>query len=721
MSSLRGRKSFALLLILAAASALRIVEPQQDAVLLAGGMHNGYPMRTVHFLIDLRENQHHEHAPMLEFIVKWQDDVKTTFPLTTNSSHFRFDMTLNDLGSYFCHVRLLDGATADVLAHTSVSFEITRNASQVYKPPRRLPAALPLPPANDSPKRIKVAFVCDVGDIDGFKLQLLQQLKVLSDGPIRATVIDLSCIHESSAAFLKHLAPLVRVVRLCLQIPQTRAWPSRTAFVDAAMHELQNASSTASLSRPLQKVFQPLIDALLPQDVLAIGNSGLARNESGTSAYIISLARLLGIPIVLDLGARGPNALPEASLRSSIALTIAPSEFVSDGARRRLPRTPSATIAPIVNTTLFSRARALKECRTRRFASNDSLVIAYIGRISSEKGPGMFVRAAAAMQSMLPNTSSNVRFVMIGRGKLKQDVEALARRLRVPVEFTGFVPHKELPCDLIDIDVLVFITPIDETFGLAAFEAMLMRTAVVAFPSGGSQAFLKDDETAIVVKTQTPQAVAAALIDLASTPRRLDRIARNAQHYALVSFSSQRARPMYERAYRWAASKPPREPFESEAARVLPHPDAVRWMIALRPCENYLDAQLAYNKGTRMMWSDGLRRAIELLETSAACNWGDICGALLNLGAAYKRAGAKPKAKDALLKAHACTEDNDFRVHAHLGTLLRQMGDFEAAERHLRRALDLEPHHVDTTKALGYLFVQRCARWGGARRIRLGY
>ena len=680
----------------------RILEPQQDALFVAQGEHNGYPMYTVDFLFNIQGYSTSVRPVQLELLIKWQDDVKTMFQLPAGAQFYSVDITLNDLGSYFCDARLLDSYSGAVLASTSVSFEITRNTTHLHPSSnrrRRSSAATLVSPIGD--EIVSVAYMCDVGIIGGFKLQLSHQLDRLPQNTFRTKIIDLSCIDEINADFLHHLAPDHReqVVRICLQL-NSEEWHTPLAFVNAALSELETKRDVALLSPKVRKVLDPLFAALRGVDVLVMGNAKLAINASGTNAYIPLVAHILDIPVVLDLGARGPHALPESGT-NAISLMIAPSAFVVDVARRHLPDTPIITIAPIINRTLFSYTRAHRAC-SHRVPKDGTLIVAYVGRISSEKGPGMFVRAAAAMNRHA--LASRIRYWMIGDGKLRQDIERLAERLLVDIKFWGFTPHKELPCLLLDVDITVMSTLIDETFGLAAFEAMLMRSVVVSFPSGGSREFLIDDKTAVVAKTQTPEAIAAAIANLVGDPERRSRIARTAQHHALVYYPSEEAEDLYARAYRWAARKLPQKFLHMEkAARVPIDATAAKWMVALSPCPNHVLVQRAYNEGSKRLWSEEHDYVVALLEKATSCNWIGICGALLNLGVAYKHAGAKSRAKDALLKAHACTEGNDFKVHAQLGTLLRQMGNTNRAELHFWRALEIEPNNVATTKALGYL------------------
>lgn len=111
-------------------------------------------------------------------------------------------------------------------------------------------------------------------------------------------------------------------------------------------------------------------------------------------------------------------------------------------------------------------------------------VVLFLGRVTMQKGPEYFVRAAARVCERM----DNVRFVMAGTGDLLPDVVRQVRDLGLAhaFEFPGFLRGEEVARAYRRADVYV-MPSVSEPFGLTALEAVsngvpviLSRTAGVA-------------------------------------------------------------------------------------------------------------------------------------------------------------------------------------------------------------------------------------------------
>ncbi|MEM9516811.1 MAG: glycosyltransferase [Actinomycetota bacterium] len=102
----------------------------------------------------------------------------------------------------------------------------------------------------------------------------------------------------------------------------------------------------------------------------------------------------------------------------------------------------------------------------------------YVGRLSPEKRPG---DAIEAVQRVL-ETGRAVELVIAGGGPLRSELELMAAPS--PVTFLGHIVDRRMIATLIaDADVAIAPSP-NETFGLAALEAMAAGTPVVAVAGG---------------------------------------------------------------------------------------------------------------------------------------------------------------------------------------------------------------------------------------------
>lgn len=102
--------------------------------------------------------------------------------------------------------------------------------------------------------------------------------------------------------------------------------------------------------------------------------------------------------------------------------------------------------------------------------------IAFIGRITQQKGPEAFVEAAVLIHERMPDA----RFVMAGDGNMLAQMRSLVRALGLSdaFSFPGFVDRNEVKRLLAHSRVLV-MPSLSEPFGLAALEAIEAGVPVV--------------------------------------------------------------------------------------------------------------------------------------------------------------------------------------------------------------------------------------------------
>lgn len=81
------------------------------------------------------------------------------------------------------------------------------------------------------------------------------------------------------------------------------------------------------------------------------------------------------------------------------------------------------------------------------------------------------------------------RFIFIGDGPIRADLEELAARLQIreKVDFRGFISYAALPAHLADIDLLInpSLRSWSETFCIVNIEAFAMEIPLITFAVGG--------------------------------------------------------------------------------------------------------------------------------------------------------------------------------------------------------------------------------------------
>ena len=114
--------------------------------------------------------------------------------------------------------------------------------------------------------------------------------------------------------------------------------------------------------------------------------------------------------------------------------------------------------------------------------NGDEKVVLFLGRITMQKGPEFFVRAAQRILGKL----DNVRFVIAGWGDLGPKVieQVIAMGLGSKVRFTGFIRGQEVEQAYRMADVYV-MPSVSEPFGLTALEAIQQGVPVVLSRNSG--------------------------------------------------------------------------------------------------------------------------------------------------------------------------------------------------------------------------------------------
>ncbi|MCB1174997.1 MAG: glycosyltransferase family 4 protein [Leptospiraceae bacterium] len=117
----------------------------------------------------------------------------------------------------------------------------------------------------------------------------------------------------------------------------------------------------------------------------------------------------------------------------------------------------------------------------RAIAPNDYIVL-FLGRITFQKGPDYFVRAAAKVIERLPG----VRFVMAGKGDMYQRMIEMAAEMGIGKYFhyTGFLSKAEVREAYLNSDLYI-LPSVSEPFGISPIEAMLHGVPVILSRQSG--------------------------------------------------------------------------------------------------------------------------------------------------------------------------------------------------------------------------------------------
>jgi glycosyltransferase involved in cell wall biosynthesis len=186
-----------------------------------------------------------------------------------------------------------------------------------------------------------------------------------------------------------------------------------------------------------------------------------------------------------------------------------------------------------VDTEVFRpRPRPSVGLRSALGIATEARVAGFLGRLSPEKGPEVFLRAALIAHV----TSPDLHFVFIGEGPLASTLRESVIRYGVAdrVHFAGV--RLDVPAVLNELDVLVSSSH-SEAMPLAVMEAMASGLPVIATRVGGVPDLVEQGESGWLVAPNDPEEIAGRLRSLLSTPGELERMGRAAHARAVEKMS----------------------------------------------------------------------------------------------------------------------------------------------------------------------------------------
>jgi len=118
----------------------------------------------------------------------------------------------------------------------------------------------------------------------------------------------------------------------------------------------------------------------------------------------------------------------------------------------------------------------------------DEKIVTFLGRITMQKGPEYFIKAA----SQVAERMDNVRFVMAGSGDMMHEMvdQVAAMGLTNKFHFTGFLKGKDV-FDMLQMSDVYIMPSVSEPFGISPLEAMQSNVPVIISHQSGCAEMLK--------------------------------------------------------------------------------------------------------------------------------------------------------------------------------------------------------------------------------------
>jgi glycosyltransferase involved in cell wall biosynthesis len=167
--------------------------------------------------------------------------------------------------------------------------------------------------------------------------------------------------------------------------------------------------------------------------------------------------------------------------------------------------------------------------------SGQPRVVGTVAYLSREKGFYFLVEAAA----LIPDAVSKMRFVVVGDGECRSELEAQVRKrgLQGCFEFTGF---QDAPAEYLDRFDIFVLPSLSEGLSSSILSAMASSLPVVATEVGGIPELIRHGHNGVLVPPGNAAALAAALQDLFDHPEKAANMGRMGRELLEERFTLER-------------------------------------------------------------------------------------------------------------------------------------------------------------------------------------
>lgn len=186
----------------------------------------------------------------------------------------------------------------------------------------------------------------------------------------------------------------------------------------------------------------------------------------------------------------------------------------------------------------------------KKYGLKDGPVVGIIARLSEVKGHKYLISAMAKVKEQIPD----VQLLSVGDGKIKKDLERLARDLKID-ESVYFIPAVSDTAEPLSVMDIFAMPSLQEGLGLSVMEAMLMGVTVIASSVGGIKSLIKNNETGILVEPANPQVLAGGILSLLKDKEKAARLSARAGEFIIKEFSLEAMAEETEEVYRKCAGQ----------------------------------------------------------------------------------------------------------------------------------------------------------------------
>ncbi len=176
---------------------------------------------------------------------------------------------------------------------------------------------------------------------------------------------------------------------------------------------------------------------------------------------------------------------------------------------------------------------AIPKSRSDIGIAEDAFVVGMIGRLSVQKAPDVFIRAAKFIHDAIPNSE----FIIVGGGNETELVKAFADENELRLIVTGWTDEPYAYLKVFDVAMLLSRW---EGFGLAVVEYMAAEKNVVATNIDALPTLIDDRVDGLLVEVDNPRDAADKVVWIYNHPKESEQMRVNALNKAIKNYDINR-------------------------------------------------------------------------------------------------------------------------------------------------------------------------------------
>lgn len=165
--------------------------------------------------------------------------------------------------------------------------------------------------------------------------------------------------------------------------------------------------------------------------------------------------------------------------------------------------------------------------------AEDAFVVGMIGRLSDQKAPDVFIRAAEIIHKEIPNSA----FIIVGDGEQREEIEDYSQQHGLHLVVTGWTDKPYSYLKAFDVAMLLSRW---EGFGLAIVEYMAAEKNVVATRADAIPSLIEDGEDGFLVDIDNPEQAADKVLWLHNHPNEAEKMRQKALSKAKSTYDINR-------------------------------------------------------------------------------------------------------------------------------------------------------------------------------------